>query len=85
MLDFFKNYSKYKQMEIDNAKNQTKPKLTIKEKFIYGIMIILCIVGIFINPSSDNILLGHFDLVILALLCIIYVVMRFKKENKKEK
>lgn len=81
MLDFFKNYSKYKQMEIDNANNQTKFKLTMREKFMYVIMVILCVLGFFINPDNNNILVGHFDLIILVILCILYIVMQIKKRK----
>lgn len=81
MFDFFKNYQKYREMEINNAKNHTEKKLTLREKIIYCVMIIFCLVGFFLNFDDDNFLLNHTDLIILMVMAVIYGIMQLKKRK----
>lgn len=81
MFDFFKNYQKYREIEINNPKNHTEKKLTLREKIIYCIMIIFCLVGFFLNPIENNFLLNHTDLIIIIIMSIIYIVLKIRKRK----
>ncbi len=81
MFDFFRNYSQYKQIELDNISNHTEKKLTLKEKMVYFVMIVFCLTGFFLNPIEDDFLLKHTDLIVILIMSIIYIALKIKKRK----